>query len=281
MKHLLSALATIFLLFVSTACTLKDFDGGNQNSRDEITITGEVLDVTDYSATFTGYANLSHGLWGAEAGIMYDKNRSFEDGKKIVASNLDGNNKFMVSTTNLESNTTYYFKSFVENETTIEYGTVKSFTTKESKCPKGAVDLGIVITRKDGSTYKLYWAKSNLSTSGLCANPEDYGDYFVWYLVEPPTMVNLGGKWRLPTFDEWLALLTNCTSCRWTTLNGVKGRLLTARNGNSIFLPAAGYRYDTHIYDAGSAGTYWSSSISTEYSYDARYVLFDSGPVSE
>ena len=40
--------------------------------------------------------------------------------------------------------------------------------------------MGIVMTRSNGTTYKLYWAKSNLCTSGLCANPEDYGDYFAW-----------------------------------------------------------------------------------------------------
>ena len=43
---------------------------------------------------------------------------------------------------------------------TMTYGAVKSFTTKESKCPKGAVDLGIVMTRSDGTTYKLYWSSS-------------------------------------------------------------------------------------------------------------------------
>ena len=44
----------------------------------------------------------------------------------------------------------------------------------------GAVDLGIVMTRADGTTYSLYWATSNLSEDGLCPNPEDYGDYYSW-----------------------------------------------------------------------------------------------------
>lgn len=34
--------------------------------------------------------------------------------------------------------------------------------------PEGAVDRGIVMTREDGSTYKLYWAETNLCESGLC-----------------------------------------------------------------------------------------------------------------
>ena len=54
-----------------------------------------------------------------------------------------------------------------------------------NKIPEGAVDLGIVMTREDGTTYKLYWATSNLSEDGLCANPEDYGDYYAWGELEP------------------------------------------------------------------------------------------------
>ena len=48
-------------------------------------------------------------------------------------------------------------------------------------CPTGAVDLGM--HTQEG--YRLYWATSNLSASGLCANPEDYGDYYAWGETEP------------------------------------------------------------------------------------------------
>jgi len=48
-----------------------------------------------------------------------------------------------------------------------------------------AVDLGIVMTKPDGTRYALWWAASNLCRTGLCANPEDYGDYFAWGDVDP------------------------------------------------------------------------------------------------
>ena len=48
----------------------------------------------------------------------------------------------------------------------------------EPGVPEGAVDMGIVMTREDGSTYKLYWAETNLCDSGLCQSPEDLGDYY-------------------------------------------------------------------------------------------------------
>lgn len=319
MKKCLFALAALSLLF---ACTPENNNngGGGQNNQDELTVTGEALEITDYSATLTGYANLPFELGDAEIGIMYDKVKSFEAAKKVVATGLDGNNKFTVTATGLEPSTTYYFKSYVQNGMAVKYGAVKSFTTKESTMPGGAVDLGIVMTRTDGTTYKLYWAKSNLSDKGLCTNPEDYGDYYAWGETEPKESyswstykfstsssgpfskyntigsydsidnktvlepeddvahVKLGGKWRMPTDAEWTELMTKCT-CTWVMNyngSGINGRLVKATNGNSIFLPAAGLRNDTGLDAAGSIGDYWSSSLSTDYPFNAWLVFFSS-----
>ena len=90
--------------------------------------------------------------------------------------------------------------------------------------------------------------------------------------------VKLGGKWRLPTDAEWTELINKCT-WTWTTQNGVNGRLVTATNGNSIFLPAAGRRFDPNLDDAGSNGYYWSSSLNTDGPYGAWRVYFSSGLV--
>lgn len=45
--------------------------------------------------------------------------------------------------------------------------------------------------------------------------------------------------------------------------------LFTAANGNSLFLPAAGYRDEYYLYHAGSSGFYWSSSLYTHDPYEA------------
>ena len=73
---------------------------------------------------------------------------------------------------------------------------------------------------------------------------------------------NWGSDWRMPTKVEWQELYNN-TTVTWTTQNGVNGRLFTASNGNSLFLPAAGDRYESSLYYAGSGGRYWSSSLGT------------------
>ena len=86
----------------------------------------------------------------------------------------------------------------------------------------------------------------------------------------------LGSLWRMPTKEEIRELLDHCT-WNWTTQDGVNGCEVKGPNGNSIFLPAAGYREGSELSNAGSGGYYWSSSLSTAYSYGARNLYFDSG----
>ena len=83
-----------------------------------------------------------------------------------------------------------------------------------------------------------------------------------------------GGNWVMPTQDDFLELFDNCTSVG-TTLNGVNGTKFTSKkNGNSIFLPAAG-RYsgnDTPDY-AGEEGCYWSSTLGNGTGYAICFVF--------
>ena len=87
--------------------------------------------------------------------------------------------------------------------------------------------------------------------------------------------VKWGGTWRMPTLDEQKELLNHCT-WKWTTQNGVNGYKVTGLNGNSIFLPAAGYRNGTGLHDSGSDGEYWSSSLSERGVCHAFFLSFNS-----
>ena len=74
---------------------------------------------------------------------------------------------------------------------------------------------------------------------------------------------NWGADWRMATKEEWEELYRK-TTCTWTTQNGVNGRLLIGCNGNSIFLPAAGFRLDGALL-CPSLGIYWSSTLHTGF----------------
>lgn len=158
-----------------------------------------------------------------------------------------------------------------------------------------AVDLGLPSGTK--------WADRNIGA----LNPEDTGLYFSWGntvgheagkdynfeddydntpgsklkddidLEHDAARVNLGEPWKMPTKEQFKELVDNCES-EVTTLNGYLGRRFTSKiNGNSIFMPFAGYINGTSLYDRGSCGLYWSSSL---YSQTNGYDLnFHSGGV--
>ena len=84
---------------------------------------------------------------------------------------------------------------------------------------------------------------------------------------------NWGSKWRMPTKAEFQALLDNTTRA-WTTENGVSGYKFT-KNGNSIFLPAAGFRNPTDVLNQGTKALYWSSSLYSDTPTDAWYLDFN------
>ena len=116
------------------------------------------------------------------------------------------------------------------------------------------------------STYQ--YCNGDYNTLTKYCNNSSYGyngfvDNLTTLLPEDDAATaNWGGNWRMPTKEEWQELLDNTTNT-WTQQNGVNGRLFTASNGNSLFLPAAGCRYDSSLYDAGSYGYDWSSSLYT------------------
>jgi hypothetical protein len=127
------------------------------------------------------------------------------------------------------------------------------------------------------STYQ-YCNGSNSTMTKYCTNA-DYGnngftDNLTTLLPEDDAAAaNWGGNWRMPTKEEFQELYNN-TTVTWTQQNGVNGRLFTASNGNSLFLPAAGYRSGSSLYDAGSWGDYWLSSLDTDNPYCAWYFHF-------
>ena len=81
---------------------------------------------------------------------------------------------------------------------------------------------------------------------------------------------------RTPTKDECQELVDNTTST-WETLNGVNGRRFTSKtNGNSVFVPAAGFGDDGSFSFVGSNGYLWSSSINESNPSDCWALGFGS-----
>ena len=134
----------------------------------------------------------------------------------------------------------------------------------------------------DWSTYK--YCNGSLTTLTKYCHNDEYGlngfidNKIVLDPEDDAATANWGGPWRMPTKAEQDELRTKC-KWDWTTQNGVNGYKVTGPNGNSIFLPAAGYMDEGTRYDAGSVGLYWSSSLYSDDPYLAYDVYFDSDDV--
>lgn len=157
--------------------------------------------------------------------------------------------------------------------------------TFEVSAQGSAVDLGLSVK----------WASCNVGAS----SPEQYGSYFSWGEINTKSKysdnnsltigkkfgdikadplydaatVNCGSSWRLPTLKEFEELKERCT-WQWTTQGGKKGYKITGPNGNSIFLPASGYRNNASLYEIKEAkGRYWTSTPDENYN-NSSYAMF-------
>ena len=130
------------------------------------------------------------------------------------------------------------------------------------------------------STYK-YCKGSKTTMTKYCIDSY-YGTVDNKTELEPSddaATANWGSDWQMPS-DEQVEELSSFTTSTWTTMNGKYGRKITSMsNGNSIFLPAAGVRYDASLSSAGSYGYYWSRSFSTSSSNYAYYLHFYSSGI--
>lgn len=145
------------------------------------------------------------------------------------------------------------------------------------------------------------WACCNVGAT----DPESYGGYYAWgevlqkdsydwahylhadgsesachYLADnissteyDVVVVKWGTQWQMPTNEQFVELLSECTY-EWTTLNGISGARFTSPNGGSVFFPATGTRQNAGFFDCGSLGTYWSSTPNTSNASNAYYFYF-------
>ena len=107
----------------------------------------------------------------------------------------------------------------------------------------------------------LFYCDEEYSLLKYCTS-SDYGyngftDGLIELLPEDDAATaNWGIDWQMPSEAQYNELINkNNTITNWTIQDGVYGRIITSKsNGNSIFLPAAGYRARTSLFQAGAGG---------------------------
>lgn len=289
-------------------------DGGNNgtNNSDVRVTTYTPLDITPTTAKCGGDAIVVQGLSLTEIGVCWSKEQNPMADQAHLSTTV-WNEPFVCTITGLEPNTKYYVRAYALRGLEYYYGEERDFITLD----RDYVDLGLPsgilwatcnVGAETPEEYGDYFAwgetfpkevydwnnyqhsngmshgYSSINITGLTkyCNNSNYGYYgFTDNLAtllpeDDAATANWGNAWRMPTKEEWEELFNSVTSI-WTTQNHVKGLLFTALNGNSLFLPATGFKDgESGLVVPGMNGDYWSSSLDTDIPDCAWRLVFHS-----
>ena len=126
----------------------------------------------------------------------------------------------------------------------------------------------------------LWLTKYNTQETWLPENQSSYDNKTTLESSDDAALAIMGAGWRIPTVDEWNELIAGTTQTR-EVVNGIGGiRFISTENGNSIFLPFAGfYSGPQHsaYYNSGNlpVGEYWSNEIDADKPYQVKCLYFD------
>ncbi len=159
-------------------------------------------------------------------------------------------------------------------------GTLWATCNVGASSPEGYGDYfawGETEPKEDYSWETYKHCQGNASTlTKYCPN-EYYGIVDNKTTLEPlddAATVNWGSNWRTPTLADLLELHNHCT---WESVginSGQYGYRVIGKNGNSIFLPAAGYYYGTTLYHPNEVGLYTSANLHEDSFLDASGFAF-------
>ena len=266
-------------------------------------VTNSATNLTFSSATLNASITDNGNSGIIERGFKYGTDR---DNLSETVQSDDATSDFSVTLTGLVPNTTYYFVAYATNGDAPDYAGIKSFKTPSE--PHDFVDLGLPsgtmwatmnigadqpsdygnyyswgeVTHPD--SYESYdWSEydlcngSSTTINKYCTNG-DYGtvdNLTTLSSSNDAATANWGNSWRMPTSVEYQELIDNCT-WEWSVQDGKEGYLVSG-NGNSIFLPAAGYMDVSGEHSIGTDGNYWTSSLREDVPTYAMSMLFYSG----
>ena len=159
-------------------------------------------------------------------------------------------------------------------------------------------NIGATLPNEDGSYFG--WGETSAGKSNFVTDTYRYVDSnsvmskynstdckVVLETTDDAAYINWGSKCRMPTKAEFEELYDS-DNCTWTwfrmtsSSGAIYGHQITSKkNGNSIFLPASGFRIWDERMSHGEAGNYWSCTLSSSDSNNAVDFSIGSSGLSD
>ena len=122
------------------------------------------------------------------------------------------------------------------------------------------------------------WKDYQLITFGNLSKYNEYDRKTGLDKIDDPVAINWGGRWRLPTADEFAALrnAVNTELVKDYQGSGVAGFVCTDKTDSSkvLFFPAAGYCINDSVSGVSGCGYYWSSYLYSPFHVRSAYCLY-------
>lgn len=249
---------------------------------DATVTTGAASNVDFADATMAGSASKYPA--DAKVGVVISASNNQEDvraGLRVDAAELADN--FSVTKQGLLPSATYYYAAFLDLGAGIVYGDVKEFKTAASDfdVDNDFVDLGLSVKwakrnvgAKTATDFGGYFGFGDLYGVNPSLTTSDYAQKDTYKTTNDVAYYATNGKGTLPTADLFEELFRLCT-VTWTEQDGVSGYLVKAKNGNSIFLPAAGKRIESTVSESGLHGYYLTGTMNksnTNFAVDYEFT---------
>ena len=207
--------------------------------------------------------NIRSGAFSGCTGLSYITIHAATPPEELTASTFENTNNCLI---------------YVPSESLEAYKTTEGWNNYADRiCDHVYVDMG----------NGMKWATTNVGAIG----PDDLGQYFAWGRTTPIVSPDedydydvlytdaahaiWGGNWRMPTAEEWSALMQE-TNYTWNWDPIRKGHTVKSlETGNTIFLPAAGNVGEHGIGSVGFEGDYWSSALYDPEPHDGISLSLD------
>jgi hypothetical protein len=254
-----------------------------------IKISTDTSLVASTAAILYGYA---HGTVNArkslKIGIVVDTlaTPTISSGKVILSrSSKDG--AYNMTFVGLKTKTKYYYQSFMAIDSVYYYGDTKSFVTNDFQKAGTAIDLGLSVMWADqnvgeniGDYHNRYFGWADPTGRRTTTIPSEYPSN------NPPKCIcgtdydmaraNWGGKWRMPTREEWTELIEKCKWIFGVPRHSSDYVAVTGPSGKSIRLIKDAFMFDGNPSSPGEYGDYWSCDLDTtsiNYAYKMGFNI--------